>query len=313
MTRDIIDDARAVPIGEVAGVELRRVGGELVGPRPVCGGRDRFGISLRKCLWNCRQCEIGGDVIALAMHVHGVDFRGAVELLTGGKATASRPKHRVPPEKAKTPPDDARIMANAERIWIEAMPIVGTPGEDWLVRRGILLDDVPDRGGLRFHPRCPYGPGRAMRCILARFTDALTGASRGLHRRVIAPGMVPKTMTLGPMAGAAVRLWPDDEVTEGLVVGEGIETVLAAATRIEHRGTLLRPAWACATAGNLEALPVLAGIEALMILADADENGRGQEAARRCAERWSAAGREVTILTPRQLGLDFNDIVVGAA
>jgi hypothetical protein len=37
MTRDIIDDARAVPIGEVAGVELRRVGGELGDPKTDVG------------------------------------------------------------------------------------------------------------------------------------------------------------------------------------------------------------------------------------------------------------------------------------
>jgi hypothetical protein len=136
MTRDMIDEARAVPIAEVAGVELRRVGGELVGPCPVCGGHDRFGVSVRKNVWNCRQCEIGGDVIALAMHVYGIDFRGAVELLTGGKATASPPKHQMPP--GETPLDDARIMASVERIWTEAVPIVGTPGEDWLVGRGIV-------------------------------------------------------------------------------------------------------------------------------------------------------------------------------
>jgi hypothetical protein len=311
MTRDMIDDARAVSIAEVAGVELRRVGGELVGPCPVCGGHDRFGVSLRKSVWNCRQCEIGGDVIALAMHVHGVDFRGAVELLSAGRATASPPKHEAPPERAEAPPDDARTMAKVERIWTEAVPIVGTPGEDWLIRRGILLDDVPHRGGLRFHPRCPYGAGRAVPCILVRFTDALTAIPRGLHRRVIAPGVVPKTMALGPIGRAVVRLWPDEDVTYGLVIGEGVETVLAAATGIEHRGTLLQPAWACTVAGNVETFPVLAGIEALTILSDADANGRGQRAARRCAERWAAAGREVTILTPRQLG-DFNDMVGSA-
>jgi Toprim domain len=147
-----------------------------------------------------------------------------------------------------------------------------------------------------------------MPCILGRFTDVLTNASRGLHRRVITPDVVPKTMALGPIGGAVVRLWPDEDVTHGLVIGEGVETVLAAATGIEHRGTLLQPAWACTVAGNVESFPVLAGVEALTILADADANGRGQRAVRRCAERWAANGCEVTILTPRELG-DFNDIV----
>ena len=67
---------------------------------------------------------------------------------------------------------------------------------------------------------------------------------------------------------AVIRLWLDEAVTDGLVIGEGIETTLAAATRIEHRATLLQPAWAAATAGLLAALPVLSGIEALTILVD---------------------------------------------
>jgi putative DNA primase/helicase len=114
-------------------------------------------------------------------------------------------------------------------------------------------------------------------------------------------------MSLGPTAGCVLRLWPDELVTLGLVIGEGLETVLAAATRIEHRGTLLQPAWAVGDAGHLAKFPVLAGIEALTILVDHDE--AGQRAARECRERWLAAGREVTALIPNGLGQDFNDIV----
>jgi hypothetical protein len=83
--------------------------------------------------------------------------------------------------------------------------------------------------------------------------------------------------------------------------GARIEAVLAVATGIEHRATLLRPAWACGSAGTLEAFPVLPGVEALTILADHDA-GR---AAEHCTQRWADSGREVTILTPRDLG-DMN-------
>ena len=44
------------------------------------------------------------------------------------------------------------------------------------------------------------------------------------------------------------------------MLGEGVETTLAAATRIEHRGTLLQPAWAAGSAGNMAKFPVLTGI-----------------------------------------------------
>jgi hypothetical protein len=116
-------------------------------------------------------------------------------------------------------------------------------------------------------------------------------------------------MTYGPIKGCVIRLWPDEWVTLGLVLGEGIETVLAAATRIEYRGTLLQPAWAAGNANNLEEFPILSGIEALTVLVDHDKNGRGQRATAECARRWTAAGREVIQLIPRIPGRDFADMV----
>jgi hypothetical protein len=85
-----------------------------------------------------------------------------------------------------------------------------------------------------------------------------------------------------------------------LVVAEGIETALAASV-IEHQGTLLRPIWATLSAANLAAFPVLPEIEALTIIADADDSGAGQKAAAACAQRWRDAGREVTRLIPMRV------------
>ena len=48
----------------------------------------------------------------------------------------------------------------AERIWRETCSIAGTAGESYLNRRGIEIAAVPDYGGLRWHPRCPWGGGR---------------------------------------------------------------------------------------------------------------------------------------------------------
>jgi hypothetical protein len=209
------------------------------------------------------------------------------------------------PQRPRKPVDDRARVERAGAIWRETVPIFRTAGWDWLLARKIAIDDVPDHGGLRFHPRCPWGQGTTP-CIVARFTDAITGAPLGIHRRPIGGG---KPMSLGPIAGGVVRLWADEAVTTGLVIGEGVETVLAAATRIEHRRTLLQPAWACGSAGALKNFPVLAGIEALTILADNDASGRGQEDARSCGERWAQAGREVIVLMPDVIGFDFNDLV----
>ena len=62
----------------------------------------------------------------------------------------------------------------------------------------------------------------------------------------------------------------------------------------------LAPVWCCGGAGVLSHFPLLGGIEALTIAAD--QGKPGQKAAAAVAERWRAAGREVSIITPREAG-----------
>jgi putative DNA primase/helicase len=200
--------------------------------------------------------------------------------------------------------DEATRLKRAAAIWNEATPIAGTVGEAYLAKRGIMLDDVPDRGGLRWHAKCRWGTGTAP-CVVARFTDAISAEPRGIWRRPLA-GEKPKS--LGPTSGCVIRLWPDDSVELGLVLGEGVETVLAAATRITHQGAYLRPAWAAGSSSNMAAFPPLAGVEALTLLVDHDDNGAGERAAEQCARHWRSAGRQVIRLMPGAAG-DFNDLV----
>ena len=227
----------------------------------------------------------------------------------GGLALADDEAIEVTPVHVEDDGDEERKRRSkqeaADRIWRQSYNLAGTAGESYLTRRGIVLDGVPNFGGLRWHPKCPWEGGTAP-CVLARFTDAITGEPHGIWRRPVDGG---KPKTLGPMRGCVIRLWPDEDVSSVLVLGEGVETTLAAATRFSHHTTLLQPAWAAGSAGNLEDFPVLAGIDALTLLVDHDVNGRGQEAALVCGKRWRDAGREVTLLTPRKLGADFNDLV----
>ena len=219
-----------------------------------------------------------------------------------------RQRVRVPrrtPVERTPDQDNARRSEIARDIWQTAKPAQGTLVETYLASRGIELASVPNYGGLRWHPRCPW-QGGPIGCVVARFTDIVTGEPRGIHRRPI-DGQKPRT--LGPMGGCVIRLWPDDAVSRGLVLGEGIETTAAAAVQIIHRGTLLQPAWATGCANTMRDFPVLPGIEALTILVDHDASGAGQAAADACARRWLAAGREVIRLTPKMIGTDFNDII----
>ncbi len=306
---ELIARARDQDLREVAeqlGAKLKRSGAEFVGPCPRCGGRDRFAVNPRRGLWNCRGCGCGGDVVSLVQRLTGRSFAESARWLDRGGSTA--PAAAVKPRQA---PVSAASGDNglgfARTVWRASLPLGDGP-RAYLAGRKIAIDAAPGLGGLRWSPLCPWGDGGATAsCIIARFTDAITGQHGGIWRRRIDVKEPPRS--LGPMRGCVIRLWPDEEVAEGLVIGEGVETVLAAATRIRHRGTLLQPAWACGGTGNLAAFPVLAGIEALTIVVDNDKNLAGQTAADACARRWLEAGREVIRLTPRLVG-DFNEIVV---
>ena len=278
------------PISDVVGrfgLRLKRQGPELVGPCPRCGGRDRFAINVRKEVWNCRGCIRGGNAIALVQHIEGCGYREALGVLGGADISARG--RRAPTLGAV---NDDRTLSVAVRIWDQSVAL-GPKAIAYFERRGVPVDDVPDHGGLRWHPTCPWD------------TTAVDNKPREIWRRPIDG---TKTKALAPTAGCVNRLWPDAAVETALVLGEGVETTLAASTRIEHRGTLLQPAWAAGSAGNMANFPVLSGIEALTILVDNDS--AGERAADQCRARWGAAGREVTLLKPNIAKTDFNNVVL---
>lgn len=169
----------------------------------------------------------------------------------------------------------------------------------------------PADGDLRFHPALPHPPsGHKGPALVALLTDAVDKTPRTLHRTWIRPDgtkapIDPPRMLLGGhrKAGAVCRLWPDEDVTHGLAVAEGIETTLSVA----HAGG---PVWACIDAGNLADFPVLPGIECLTIAADHDPAGIA--AANTCAARWAAAGRGVFVVLPPGAGRDLNDVARAA-
>ncbi len=139
----------------------------------------------------------------------------------------------------------------------------------------------------------------------------MTNEPSAIHRIALAAdGNKLYRAALGPIGAGAIKLWGDDDVMAArrLVVGEGLETTLAAAT-LEHRGTQLRPAWSMINEGNLSKLAVLPTIAHLTVLADNDENGVGQQAAADVGMRWRAAGRDSVVLMPDRVGADFNDVV----
>jgi hypothetical protein len=98
--------AKAVPIARVVDVRalgLKRVGAELIGPCPKCGGTDRFSINPGKGVFNCRGCNAAGDCIALTMLIEDCTFAEACEKITGEPAPRANGrangKDHDPPEK----------------------------------------------------------------------------------------------------------------------------------------------------------------------------------------------------------------------
>lgn len=68
------------------------VGDEWHGPCPVCGGRDRFAVSLARGSWMCRRCHPEwSDVIGLEMWRSGADFQSAAARLQREHVAALAP------------------------------------------------------------------------------------------------------------------------------------------------------------------------------------------------------------------------------
>ncbi|WP_321899147.1 PriCT-2 domain-containing protein [Paraburkholderia heleia] len=152
----------------------------------------------------------------------------------------------------------------------------------------------PADGDLRFDAMARHPGGYAGPALVALVTDAVSRTPISLHRTWVnaegskAPVEPPRLLLGGHRkAGGVIRLWPDEAVTSGLGIAEGIETALSLA----HGHS---PVWACIDAGNLARFLVQDGIESLTIATDNDI--AGTTAANDCAELWAMANRDVTLV-----------------
>jgi hypothetical protein len=244
--------------------------------------------------FHCFGCGARGDHIDWLMMVEGLDRNQAIEALKTWDGPKVKPRKVVD----HTP--------NALRLWEKAKPIAGTLAEKYLVEvRGIDLAQLPANvdEALRFHRCCPFN-GHTYPCLLALMRNVVTDEPTGIQRIALTQDAKKIERRMLGRRGV-VKLWP---VGTELVVGEGLETVLAAASRIPYDDKPLQPAWAVLSADMLGGFPVIDGVERLIVLVDHDEPGL--TAATSCEERWTRAGRTVVQLTPERPGDDFNDIIL---
>jgi putative DNA primase/helicase len=218
----------------------------------------------------------------------------------------SQPKCVAPSAAGGSRPhlDGSKRTDAALAIWQAGGLAGGTAVETYLASRGLRLtvpQSIRFHGGLK-HPSCGIWPA-----MLALVTSGSDDAQQAIHRTFLAPDgsgkapVDPQKMMLGPCRGGAVKLAPAGEV---LMVGEGIETCLAA---VQATGM---PAWAALSTSGLRALDLPDIVQDVIVLADGDDGG--EAAARDAALRWKREGRRVRIARPPR-GLDFNDIVLGRA
>jgi putative DNA primase/helicase len=215
-------------------------------------------------------------------------------------------RHAVPSALAKPTEldrDDSKRTEAALSIWKASKPAGGTLTETYLGSRGLLLPGMPT---LRFHPRLKHPSGSSWPAMIALVTSGADGIPLGIHRTFLARNGIgkasvgPQKMMLGPCRGGVVRLAEPSDV---LMIGEGIETCIAAMQETGHS------AWAALSTSGLRALDLPKAVSNVIVLADGDDPG--EAAARDCALRWKREGRRVRIACPPK-GMDFNDMLMGS-
>ena len=203
--------------------------------------------------------------------------------------------------------DELARIAGAQRIWNESVDPRGTLGETYLRQRRRL--DLPDDLAgtvLRFHAKCPWrdeNTGNTIRvpALVLPFRSIADDAITAIHRIALKPdGSKLGRRMLGIVRRAAVKL---DPATDELVIGEGVETTLAA------RELGFKPAWALGSVGAISFFPIIDGVKRLTILGEAGEDSA--KAIKICGTRWQRkARRRVRIVMPNEGCSDLNDVLI---
>ena len=196
--------------------------------------------------------------------------------------------------------DAAKRIEAALAVWQATQPANGTPVERYLHSRG-LRETLPPI--LRYHAGLRHPSGCIWPAMVALVTRGVDDAPIAIHRTFLARDgagkapVEPSKLMLGPCHGGVARL---GEVRHVLMVGEGIETCLAAMQAIQL-GRRFQP---------LGCGPSIFSKDERDVIVLADGDGPGEAAARDCALRWKQEGRRVQIARPPQ-GFLFNDVLMG--
>ena len=198
-------------------------------------------------------------------------------------------RNSAPAHQFENSDDAERRVEAALRLWQHSVPLPDTLGWRYFTeRRGLHIGTLGDLShALRWHA--------GTLAVMGLMTDPSSNEPTGVHRTFLAEdGTKRERKMLGHQG--VIRLSPDEDVTLGLGIVEGVEDGLAVLL------SGWAPIWVATSAGGIERFPVLVGIEALTIFAD--DGKAGMEAARACATRWLESGAEAYISPPHRGGGD---------
>ena len=256
-----------------------RVGTHFDAPCPVCATTHNakkpvlraWQVSPGLITFNCARCGTKGHAFKRALHR---DF-SEVEL---AELEQKAQRRRLREEQALF-----ERQKRARLLWTESTDeLEGTPACRYFVNhRGLNISGLWLGHVIRWH--------RRTHAIIAQMTDPVTGEFTGVHRTYLNEGGTKIERKMLGRKGV-IKLSPDEDVTLGLGICEGIEDALALILSRDPWS----PVWSACDKGGIASFPVLSGIEALTIFADGD----ALREAENCAHRWHQAGKEAVVVPP---------------
>lgn len=248
------------------------------------------------------------------------------------RRTAPGTSSRRSQRPVSRPPDYGRRRQQNRAVWNASLALpnpVADAARAYLRHRGLgeLVDQDDLPGTLRYCPTLAYwhrpnDQPRAVRIghfpALVAAIQALDGAVTAIHRTYLRPDGYGKADVPGAAKkvtppsrphgtrGGAIRLYP---AGWRLAVAEGIETSLAV------RIATGLPVWSTVSAVGLAAFEPPPGVADVLICADRDASGTGEDAARQLAVRLYRRGIHARVALPPAAGdwLDTLNAAEGVA
>lgn len=212
------------------------------------------------------------------------------------------------PSAMSQPIVDAQAQYQIRETLAESLLLthqLAEPARNYFYNRGIIFESSSERAlhvdNLFFHQFLTY-PSRRPAAYPALVASIMRdGEVVGLHKTFLTEGgekarggdsrRIGPVIYRGATTGGAIPLLPAEVE---MAVAEGIESSLAV---YEESGMAV---WAATSAGGLAAMEIPDFVRTVIVFADNDVSGVGQDAAERLANRLRRAGKRVKVYIPER-------------